>query len=303
MVGTHSSHPVIPPTGAPGTSNNQEMKEFMRQMAESMEIMRKQNEDLNTRLTVAEVRSSRRERERKERCEKERRDRVRRGKRAANPDQWDNESKAQGSLPTVQNEEHRKKSRRVESPNGGSHRERSHCKKSPHEGSCHKRHHREKSHRERRHPEKPQHDESHNNHRDEEVEDLKRKYALIAQQIAGEDLKVTTMEMLDDENHPFSKRVRAYAMPDKFKMPRVEKYNGSGDPKVHLEAFQEHLILYGTPYEIACRAFPLTLTGVAKDWFTKLPPKSVDSFKELGYQFLAQFFATRKRKYDSYLSV
>ena len=191
----------------------------------------------------------------------------------------------------------------MESPNGGSRRERSRREKSPHERSRRERHHREKSHRERRHREKSQHDESHNNHRDEELEDLKRKYDLIARQIAREDLKATAMEMLDDEDHPFSKRVRAYAMPDKFKMPRVEKCNGSGDPKVHLEAFREHLILYGTPDEIACRAFPLTLTGVAKDWFTELPPKSVDNFKELGYQFLAQFFATRKRNYDSYLSV
>jgi hypothetical protein len=55
MVGTRSSHPVIPPTGTPGASNNQKMMDFMRQMAESMEVLRKQNEDLNTRLTVAEA--------------------------------------------------------------------------------------------------------------------------------------------------------------------------------------------------------------------------------------------------------
>ena len=54
--------------------------------------------------------------------------------------------------------------------------------------------------------------------------------------------------------------------------------------------------MHGTPDEIACKAFLLTLTGVAKDWFTRLPPKSVNSFKELGYQFLSQFLATRKRK-------
>jgi hypothetical protein len=85
-------------------------------------------------------------------------------------------------------------------------------------------------------------------------------------------------------------------MPDKFKMPRVKKYDRSGDPKAHMEAFREHLILHDTPDKIACRAFLLTLTGVAKDWFTGLPSKLVDSFKELGYLFLAQFLTTRKRK-------
>jgi hypothetical protein len=79
-------------------------------------------------------------------------------------------------------------------------------------------------------------------------------------------------------------------------MPRIEKYDGSEDPQAHLEAFREHLILHGTPDEIACRAFPLTLKGVAKDWFTGLPLKSVGTFKELGRLFLTQFLATRKRK-------
>jgi hypothetical protein len=84
---------------------------------------------------------------------------------------------------------------------------------------------------------------------------------------------MTAWDMLDDENLPFSKRVRAYTMLDKFKMPHVEKFDGGGDPKAHLEAFREHIILHGTPDKIACRAFPLTLTGVVKDWFIGLPPK------------------------------
>ena len=112
----------------------------------------------------------------------------------------------------------------------------------------------------------------------------------------GEDPKMTAWEMLDDENLPFTKPVRAYTMLDKFKMPRVKKYDGNEDPQSHLEAFREHIVLHGTPDAIVCRAFPLTLTGVAKDWFTELPPKSVGTFKELGCLFLAQFLATRKRK-------
>jgi hypothetical protein len=128
------------------------------------------------------------------------------------------------------------------------------------------------------------------------MEDQKKKYAHILRQMDGEDPKSSAWEILDDENLPFLKRVRAYIMPNKFKMPRVEKYDGSGDPKAHLEAFREHLILHGTLDKIACRAFPLTLTRVVKDWFIGLPPKSMNNFKELGHLFLAQFLATRKRK-------
>jgi hypothetical protein len=128
------------------------------------------------------------------------------------------------------------------------------------------------------------------------MKDLEDKYSRILRQMEGEDPQLMAWDMLEDESLPFTERVKAYPMPDKFKMPWIEKYDGSEDPQDHLEAFREHLILHGTPDEIACRAFPLTLKGVAKDWFTGLPPKSVGTFKELGRLFLTQFLATRKRK-------
>jgi hypothetical protein len=55
MVGTHSSHPLHPPPSAPRASNNLKMMEFLKSMAESMKVLRKQNEDLNTKLTVAKA--------------------------------------------------------------------------------------------------------------------------------------------------------------------------------------------------------------------------------------------------------
>jgi hypothetical protein len=63
-----------------------------------MEVLRKQNEELNARITAAEARSSEKERERAERREKERRDRIHRGKRPVNPRQEDNESTVQGKM-------------------------------------------------------------------------------------------------------------------------------------------------------------------------------------------------------------
>jgi hypothetical protein len=125
IVGTHSSHLVIPlagtsrvstshplntPAGTPGVTSNQDIVDFRRQVVESMEVLRNQNEDFNTRLTVVEAQSSRREREREERLEN-----VRRGKRTIALDQQDNESTIQGSFHTVQNEEHHEKSHHVES--------------------------------------------------------------------------------------------------------------------------------------------------------------------------------------------
>jgi hypothetical protein len=95
---------------------------------------------------------------------------------------------------------------------------------------------------------------------------------------------------------PFTNRVLNFPLPDKFKDPRVDKYDGSRDPSDHKEGFRAHLALHGTPDEIACRAFPLTLKGVAKDWFSNLKPQSIDNFDTLGRQFMNQFLAVRRRK-------
>ena len=87
MAGTRSSHPLNLPAGARGAFANQYIMNFMKSMAESIEVLRKQNEDLNTRLIAAEARSSQKEREYNERREKERQDRVRQKKRPVNLDQ------------------------------------------------------------------------------------------------------------------------------------------------------------------------------------------------------------------------
>jgi hypothetical protein len=57
--------------------------------------------------------------------------------------------------------------------------------------------------------------------------------------------------------------------------------------------------LHRTLSEVACRAFPLTLLGSTRDWFRKLPPKSIISFEYLGRKFLIQFLVGRVRKKPS----
>ena len=97
MVRTRSTHPlhhpVQPPSDIPGRSNDPGLTEFLKQMVESMEVLRRQNEELSARFTAAEAQ---REKESAERREKERRDEVHRGKRTVNPHLEDNESTVQG---------------------------------------------------------------------------------------------------------------------------------------------------------------------------------------------------------------
>ncbi|GAU17370.1 hypothetical protein TSUD_232460 [Trifolium subterraneum] len=52
-------------------------------------------------------------------------------------------------------------------------------------------------------------------------------------------------------------------LPNGFKLPRIELYNGSTDPDDHLRAFYVHMTLYAVSDAIFCKAFPCTLTGPA----------------------------------------
>ena len=59
------------------------------------------------------------------------------------------------------------------------------------------------------------------------MEDFKRKYDAMASQINSDEAKSVANEILEDTHLPFFDRVMAFPMLDKFKMPHIEKYDGS----------------------------------------------------------------------------
>jgi hypothetical protein len=90
--------------------------------------------------------------------------------------------------------------------------------------------------------------------------------------------------------------VANFRLPKKFKASDIAIHTGLKDLIEHIENYQSHLDLHGTPDEIACRAFPLTLSGNAPDWFRKLSLKSIRDFDAFGKIFLTQFLVGRKRR-------
>ncbi|XP_043705406.1 uncharacterized protein LOC122655264 [Telopea speciosissima] len=79
-------------------------------------------------------------------------------------------------------------------------------------------------------------------------------------------------------------------------MPIVEQYTGTTDPEDHLETFKSLLFFQCASDAIMCRAFPSTLKGVARQWFSRLPPRSFSNFTALGRAFLAHFVSSRVHK-------
>ena len=54
--------------------------------------------------------------------------------------------------------------------------------------------------------------------------------------------------------------------------------------------------LQGVPDEIMHRAFPTTLKGAARIWFSRLKPNSINTFKELSAQFTSHFIGGHRYK-------
>ena len=79
-------------------------------------------------------------------------------------------------------------------------------------------------------------------------------------------------------------------------MPQIESYDGVKGPLDHLETFKTLLHLQGVPDEIMCRAFPTTLKGATRIWFSRLTPNSINTFKELSTQFTSHFIEGHRYK-------
>ncbi|XP_077249134.1 uncharacterized protein LOC143888574 [Tasmannia lanceolata] len=53
-------------------------------------------------------------------------------------------------------------------------------------------------------------------------------------------------------------------------------------------------LLRGTSDEFLCRAFPTTLTGATRDWYSQLKPNSVDNFEDFGDDLARHFMSSRR---------
>ncbi|XP_077228586.1 uncharacterized protein LOC143861570 [Tasmannia lanceolata] len=77
-------------------------------------------------------------------------------------------------------------------------------------------------------------------------------------------------------------------------MPHVPQYDGTTDLVDHLETFRTMILLHGASDGFLCRAFPTTLMGVGRDWYSRLKPNSIDNFEEFGEDLVRYFMSSRR---------
>jgi len=75
--------------------------------------------------------------------------------------------------------------------------------------------------------------------------------------------------------------------------PYPNRYDRSRDPDEHIDAYVAQLTLYTIDAHIYCKVFPTSLKALALNWFTWLPPYTIDSLKTLKAKFAAQFTTSK----------
>ena len=97
----------------------------------------------------------------------------------------------------------------------------------------------------------------------------------------------------EEDPEPCIRRIAETSLPDNFKMPHIELYDGRTDPRTHLAKYNKMMQVARVSEDAKCMCFSLTLTKSAEDWWKRLAPGSIHSWKELQSAFRRQFIAAR----------
>ncbi|GJT90192.1 reverse transcriptase domain-containing protein [Tanacetum coccineum] len=93
----------------------------------------------------------------------------------------------------------------------------------------------------------------------------------------------------------FTRRISDFSEDKRRRMPaNVKTYDGTGDPDDHLKIFESAATIENWPQPVWCHMFNSTLVGNARNWFSKLPRRSIDGFEELRRAFRLNFTQRKK---------
>ena len=78
-------------------------------------------------------------------------------------------------------------------------------------------------------------------------------------------------------------------LPDKFKIPQLQKFDGTGDLRFHLSQYTTTMSTTKAPMSVVARLFMLSLEGMAVNWYHGLEKSVRADWRELCTIFLKQY--------------
>ena len=78
-------------------------------------------------------------------------------------------------------------------------------------------------------------------------------------------------------------------LPPKFKIPNLDKFDGTGCPKSYLKMYMRTMQPLGMTEEVLALMFQSTLTGAALRWFLNLDDARARSWEDISWEFHKQF--------------
>ena len=79
-------------------------------------------------------------------------------------------------------------------------------------------------------------------------------------------------------------------------MPKLQKFDGTGDPRIHLSQYTKTMSTTKAPMFIVARLFMLSLKGMVVNWYHGLEKSIRADWKELCSTFLKQYEYNKKLK-------
>ncbi|PKI78371.1 uncharacterized protein LOC116205843 [Punica granatum] len=78
-------------------------------------------------------------------------------------------------------------------------------------------------------------------------------------------------------------------LPPKIKIPDFDKYDGTTDPKPHLQGYRNRMMPYWEYEQFMIQTFQESLKGAALSWFTSLKAVDIPTWDELAKKFVSQY--------------
>ncbi|KAL2249585.1 UNVERIFIED_CONTAM: hypothetical protein Sindi_2432200 [Sesamum indicum] len=125
-----------------------------------------------------------------------------------------------------------------------------------------------------------------------EVDGVSKQIAMLRKQI--DKLKRHGELVSQHRNSPSCNQILIEIVTPNFRMSDLPKYDRTRDPQEHLAAFDLVMNLYGQSGPINAKRFVTTLTSKAQEWFTNMPPDSIESHEQLIQKFTFHFASKRK---------